>query len=209
MPTKDDGNWKKDKGWEGCHQFQERYQEWRPKEEKSYWSGRKNTVKNSKQFRTSSQAENITINSVVVANIPWCTGKEWWEDHACSLCFCILQAEGTNLFFFLPLASPQPNECLWYKCPYLRSLKLHTSFGTHIQNYNSTFLTLSVLQIIKTKTGWRVLRLFWKAGQVRWGGGAAQYVRERFGCPALMGRDDAAESVWVRIRGWETKQISL
>ena len=33
-------------------------------------------VKNTKQFRTSFQEEDLTINSVV-ANVPWCIGKEW------------------------------------------------------------------------------------------------------------------------------------
>ena len=51
-----------------------------------------------------------------------------------------------------PLASPQPNECLRYKCPYLRSLNVHTNFGTKLQNdKESTFLTLSVLQILNPK----------------------------------------------------------
>lgn len=53
------------------------------------------------------------------------------------------------------LASPQPNDCLWYKCPYSCSLKVHTNFGTNLKNYNnSTSLNLLVFQLLNLKEKW-------------------------------------------------------
>lgn len=107
-------------------------------------------VKNTKQFRTSLQEDDLPINRVV-AKVPWCLSKERCGNHACSLCLCRVHAEGTKPFLS-PLSSPQPNECVLYKCSYLHSLNVHNNFGTNAQNdKNSAFLTLSVLQIINPK----------------------------------------------------------
>ena len=51
-----------------------------------------------------------------------------------------------------PLASPQPKEWLWHRCPYLHSLQLQINFGTNAQNgKESTSLHLSVLKILNPK----------------------------------------------------------
>lgn len=119
---------------------------WRPKKEKSYWSARKNMVKNRKQFGTSFQEEDLAINSAL-ANVTWCIGKKWWGDCACSLHLRKVHVEGTK-----PLSSTSgittTKWCVWYKCFYLHSLNL----GTNVQNAkNSTYLTLSVLEILNPK----------------------------------------------------------
>ena len=54
--------------------------------------------------------------------------------------------------FLAPRASPQPNECLWYKFPSLHSLDVQMNFGNNVQNdKNSTFVTLSGLKILNPK----------------------------------------------------------
>lgn len=80
-----------------------------------------------KPFGTSFQEGNLIINSVV-ANVHW-----WIGGKSCML-FISLHGQGTHPLPFTSVITTTKNIYMWYKCPYLHSLKSHTNFGIEVQN---------------------------------------------------------------------------
>lgn len=122
-------------------------------------------VKNTNQFHVFFQEEVLTINSVV-AIVTWCIGKKWWGNLACSLHLCKVHIERSKPFL-APVASPQPNEYLWYKWPYVPSLNT----GMNLQGRPAAVSTawpprakagscMKLLETRRTTNTWRCLSLW-------------------------------------------------
>ncbi len=96
-------------------------------------------------------------------------------------------------------------KCLYTNAHSMRNKQDELEALVHSQSYNIIGISETWW---KESHAWSAAiegyRLFRRGRQGRQGGG----VRERFACTALTVSDDAVESLWVRIRGMETKDMS-